>query len=36
VLDCAERYARLEPGVVRALGADRFPPHLAAIDGGRR
>jgi hypothetical protein len=30
------RYCGLDPRVLRAPGADRFPPRFAAIDGGGR
>jgi hypothetical protein len=36
--DLAERvaaYAAIDPAVVRALGANRYPPLLASIEGGR-
>jgi|GEM_PF-3291188 len=34
--DRLERYARIDPAFVRALGGDRFAPELRAIDGGGR
>jgi hypothetical protein len=34
VIDRLERYARLDPDAVHALGADRFPPRLFAARGG--
>lgn len=36
VIDVATGYQRLSPELIRALGADRFPPSLIAIDGGAR
>jgi hypothetical protein len=33
--DHLERYARIDPAFVRALGGDRYAPGLHAIDGGR-
>ena len=33
LIDALERYARLDPGVVRALGGDAFT--LGVFDGGR-
>jgi hypothetical protein len=34
--DHLERYARIDPEFVRALGGDRFGPSLWPIDGGGR
>jgi hypothetical protein len=34
--DHLERYAQIDPAFVRALGGDRFPPALRAINGGAR
>jgi hypothetical protein len=34
--DHLERYARIDPAFVRALGGDRFAPVLHAVDGGGR
>jgi hypothetical protein len=34
--DHLERYARIDPDFVRALGGDRFPPALHVVDGGDR
>jgi hypothetical protein len=36
VFERAEAYRRIDPNILRALGADRFPPALVAIDGGAR
>jgi hypothetical protein len=30
-----ERYAKIDPAFVRALGGDRFAPALHVVDGGR-
>ena len=36
ISDHLERYAKIDPAFVRALGGDRYaPPILYAIDGGR-
>jgi hypothetical protein len=34
--DHLERYAKIDPAFVRALGGDRYPPVLYALRGGRR
>jgi hypothetical protein len=31
-----ERYSRIDPDFVRALGGDRFAPVLHVVDGARR
>lgn len=31
VLTIAERYRRVDPGILRAIGADRFPPSLVEV-----
>jgi hypothetical protein len=36
VTDHLERYSRIDPEFVRALGGDRYPPVLYALRGGRR
>jgi hypothetical protein len=36
ITDHPERYSRIDPEFVRALGGDRFPPALHVIDGGGR
>jgi hypothetical protein len=33
--DHLERYARIDPAFVRALGGDRYAPVLHAVEGGR-
>lgn len=33
--DHLERYAKIDPAFVRALGGDRYAPVLHVIDGGR-
>jgi hypothetical protein len=35
ITDHLERYSRIDPEFVRALGGDRYPPVLYAIDGDR-
>jgi hypothetical protein len=35
-VECLERYARIDPDVVEAPGADRMPPRLTLIAGGMR
>jgi hypothetical protein len=35
ISDHLERYSRIDPGFVRALGGDRYAPVLHAIDGDR-
>ena len=34
ISDHLERYAKIDPEFVRALGGDRFAPAMHAIDGG--
>jgi hypothetical protein len=34
--DHLERYSRIDPDFVRALGGDRYAPLLHAINGGRK
>jgi hypothetical protein len=36
VAERLERYSRIDPEFVRALGGDKFATSLWAIDGGRR
>ena len=31
VVDLVEKYARLDPEIVRAVGADRFPPSVLGV-----
>jgi hypothetical protein len=33
--DHLERYAKIDPEFVRALGGDRYAPALHVVDGGR-
>ena len=33
--DHLERYAKIDPEFVRALGGDRYAPGLHVVDGGR-
>jgi hypothetical protein len=34
LLERVERYAAIDPAALELTGGDRFPPTLAAIDGG--
>jgi hypothetical protein len=36
IFEQLERYARLDPNVVRAIGADRMPPRVVLIQRGSR
>jgi hypothetical protein len=35
ISDHLERYAKIDPAFVRALGGDRYAPVLHAVEGGR-
>ncbi len=35
VIEIAEGYTRIDPGLLRALGGHRFPDRFASIEGGR-
>jgi hypothetical protein len=35
ISDHLERYAKIDPAFVRALGGDRYAPALHAVEGGR-
>ncbi len=36
VLDRLDRYRRISPGLLRAIGGDRFPPRLSPVPDDRR
>ena len=36
ISDHLERYAKIDPAFVRALGGDRYAPVLHAVEGGRQ
>lgn len=36
VLDRLERYGRLSPELIQALGGDHWPPTILSVEGSRR